>query len=242
MLVVAQFTQGGGAPATGLTLADIDLYLWRRNKSTGVVGAVWNPQNPTVEVGGGGQYARVYSEDLDTYDYFAYAEYTGVAVLDSDYSYQGGLPAECVSKKLAVNFTSLQAALKGNDLEILRGDTLDLDVTRLGDISTRSKLWFTIKDDKDDTDALAQVQIEESAGLLYIAGTTATVAGNGSITVTDAANGDITIVLAAVESAKLVDTSGSWYWDVQVLTAAGVVQTLTRGRVVVIGDTTRATS
>jgi hypothetical protein len=242
MLVVAQFTQGGGAPATGLTLTDIDLYLWRRNKVTGAIAAIWSPQNPSAEVGAAGQYVRSYAEDLDTYDYFAYAEYTGVAALDSDYSYQGGLPAECVSRNLAVNFTQLQAALKGNDLEILRGDTLDLDVTRLGDISTRSKLWFTIKDDKDDADTLAQVQIEESAGLLYIAGAAATIAGNGSITITDAANGDITIVLAAVETAKLVDTSGSWYWDVQVLTAAGVVQTLARGRVVVIGDVTRATS
>jgi len=87
MIVSALFTKDGGDPATGLALADIDLYLSSRNKSTGAVAVVWAGVNPTEELVGG-LYSKAYVEDTMTYDYFAYAEYTGATVLDSNYSLQ----------------------------------------------------------------------------------------------------------------------------------------------------------
>ena len=86
LAVAAFFTDGGGTPATGLTLADIDLYLTSQNKTTGVDAVVWNgTQNPTEEIDNVGAYARIYATaDLDTYNYFLNATYTGVAVLDVD--------------------------------------------------------------------------------------------------------------------------------------------------------------
>ena len=241
MLIVAQFTQGGGQPATGLALVDIDLYLYSRHKVTGAIANIWTPQPPTQEVGTGGQYTRDYAAaDLANYDYFAWAEYTGVAVLDSDYSYQGGLPSECISRTLAVTYTQLKAAMSGNDIDILRGDTLELRIEKLGNISLRDKLWFTVKNDKDTADTGAWIQIEETAGLLYINGAAALTPANGSITVTDAITGKITVALAAVETAKLADM-GNLYWDVQMLDTP-TVTTLVRGRAVIVGDSTRATS
>ena len=52
----------------------------------------------------------------------------------------------------------------GDTLELQRGDTLTVTATRLGDISGRDSLWFTVKDDTADADILAQIQIEETAG------------------------------------------------------------------------------
>jgi len=90
MLITVLFTKNTGEPATGLTLADIDLYLNRRTIATGAVAPVWSGVNPTEEVGGG-IYSRAYSgEDISTYDYFAYGQYTGVTTLDSTYALQTG--------------------------------------------------------------------------------------------------------------------------------------------------------
>lgn len=84
--VSAIFTKDSGDPATGLTLTDIDIYLYRRAKSDGTVTTVWNGENPTEEVGGG-IYTKAYaSDDPATYDYFAFAQYTGATELDSNYA------------------------------------------------------------------------------------------------------------------------------------------------------------
>jgi len=86
LTVAAFFTDGGGSPATGLALADIDLYLTSQNKSTGADAVIWTgAENPTEEIDNIGAYTRIYAlADFDTYDYFVVATYTGAAVLDVD--------------------------------------------------------------------------------------------------------------------------------------------------------------
>ena len=96
MIVTVLFTKDSGQPATGLTLADIDLYLYRRTRADGTVAAVWSGVNPTEEIGGG-LYSRSYTDDPDTYDYYGYAQYTGATTLDVDYSLQGGSFATTVT-------------------------------------------------------------------------------------------------------------------------------------------------
>jgi len=94
ILVTALFTKNSGEPATGLTLTDIEITLYRRAKSDGSVSTLWTAQNPTDEIGGG-LYARSYTgEDHATYTYHAFAEYTGADALDSNYSVQNNA-AEC---------------------------------------------------------------------------------------------------------------------------------------------------
>jgi hypothetical protein len=107
LVISALFTQAGGDPATGLALADIDLYLFSRNRTTGAVAAVWNPQNPTEEIGGGLYSRALTTADEQTYDYYAYAQYTGVAILDSNYSLQASpnVPNCCTHSPGAVEFT-----------------------------------------------------------------------------------------------------------------------------------------
>lgn len=88
IVVAAQFTKNTGEPATGLTLAEIDLYLTSVTNAGGVAAVVWDgTENPTAEVDNCGTYVRRYtSADLDTYAYFVAAEYTGATVLDADYA------------------------------------------------------------------------------------------------------------------------------------------------------------
>lgn len=137
-------------------------------------------------------------------------------------------------------YVSTRTIPHGDDLDLQRGDTWSIAFQRLGDISLRDKLWFTLKDDRADTDATAWVQIEETAGLEYINGAEADTSANGSITVTDAAKGDLTVALAAVESAKL-ENIGNLFYDIQALTGT-TITTLVRGRAVIMSDSTRATS
>lgn len=123
------------------------------------------------------------------------------------------------------------------DLQIRRGDTLEILAYRLGDLSAIDDMWFTLKRRLADTDTESQIQISLDAGLLAIDGAAATVAANGSITITNAAVGNLTIELAAEESAKL-DGGYVGYWDIQTLTG-DVVATTVYGNAMVIGDATR---
>jgi len=144
------------------------------------------------------------------------------------------------TRTLTQSAASVTSAVSGSTLTVLRGDTFTGAITGLGDISSRSKLWFTVKEDKDDADTAAIIQIDEANGLLYLNGASAT-AGNGSISVDDENAGDITITIKPAATDDLNVTSGLYY-DIQVLTSGGVVSTLTSGTCNITADVTRAIS
>ena len=147
-----------------------------------------------------------------------------------------------VTRTLTQSAAAVAAAVAGSVITIHRGDSLSASITGLGDISGRSKLWFTIKAQRSLVDAAAVVQIEESAGLVYLDGADASArSANGSITVTDAVAGDITIALDEVETDDL-DVATGLYYDIQVLTSGGAVSTLSSGSAAVTADVTRAVS
>lgn len=236
IIVTATFTKNTGEPATGLTLADIDLYLTRQNNTTGADTVVWNgTQNPTEEIDNIGAYTRIYAgADFDVYTYYARASYTGATVLDTDH-------ATGTAGKLTATLTQagaeVAATLSGSDLTIRRGDSLSVALTSLGDISGRTKLWFTVKEQASDPDTAAVFQIEETDGLLYIDGDDAGTSGNGAITVDDEAAGDITVTLDETETAKL-RPNDSLVYDIQVLDS-GSISTLSAGEAEVTADVTR---
>lgn len=120
------------------------------------------------------------------------------------------------------------------------GDNLSEDLTYLGDLTGRTKLWVTLKRSLSDADSAALIQIEETDGLLYINGTAATTAGNGSVAVTNVAAGNLTWALEAEESVKIIGTAGKCYLDVKWADAAGDVWTLHRKKVTITADSTRA--
>ena len=88
LLVSASFTKDAGDVATGLTLADIELYLTCVDRGTGVETVIWPlagpvTVNPTSEIDDMGAYIRIYT-DADPLQnvYFGRADYVGATVLD----------------------------------------------------------------------------------------------------------------------------------------------------------------
>lgn len=236
VIVTAAFTKNTGEPATGLTLAEIDLYLTRQDNTSGADAVVWDgTQNPTEEIDNIGAYTRIYTgADFDVYTYHARASYTGATALDTDH-------VTGMAGKLTATLTQagaeVAAALSGDKLTIRRGDSFSVTFTGLGDISGRTKLWLTVKEEYAHADSAATFQIEETAGLLYIDGSVAETAGNGVITVDDEVAGDVTATVAKAETPQLRPNNALVY-DVQVLDDDEIT-TLTAGDAEVTADVTR---
>ncbi len=89
--VNARFTfpggSGPGEPAPGLMLSEIDFKLTQQDRVTLVDTIIWDgTENPTDEMAQVGIYTRKYVDaDLDLYNYFLTAHYTGVTVLDQNW-------------------------------------------------------------------------------------------------------------------------------------------------------------
>jgi hypothetical protein len=148
----------------------------------------------------------------------------------------------CVSNAI-LTFPGVKKVLQqGQDpLFMYRGDTWTQTITGLGDLTGNADIWFGIKDDKDDLDAVATVLISRTAGLEIINGAAATVPANGSIAVVGAPTGGvITVTLAAVETAKLT-ASKTYFWDVQ-KDIGGTITTPECGKIIVSADIVRTTS
>ncbi len=107
---------------------------------------------------------------------------------------------------------------------IRRGDTWTGTFTGLGSIAGWSKLWFTVRENKDDADTVSTLQVVLSSpavgtdGLLYLSGAVTTAAW-GIIAVTSAPNGDLTITILSNATKDLASQSGLNY-DIQVLIGA----------------------
>jgi hypothetical protein len=141
------------------------------------------------------------------------------------------LPADVwayTSRTLTQTAAAVTAAVTGSTVTQYRATSWSFSLTGLGSLAARTKLYFTVKRSGLDGDGGAVVQIEETAGLVYVNGAAATVAGNGTLTVTDAATGAITITLADDETAAL-ETADAIYYDVKMITATGS-QLMTIGR------------
>lgn len=144
------------------------------------------------------------------------------------------------TRTLTMSGASVAAAVEGSQITVMRGDTLSAALTGLGALTGYVSLDFTVKRHKKSTDDEAIIRIRLNAtgigdGLLRLNGAASTPA-DGSITIDDLAAGDITIALEAVETKELL--RGVYYYDVQLITAAGV-STLTLGTVEVVEDVTR---
>lgn len=144
-----------------------------------------------------------------------------------------------VSRTLTQTSAQVQAAMSGTTMLIHRGDTFTAPLTGLGNISTRTKLYFTVKGNKSDLDSGAIIQLEETAGLTVLNGAAYTTVTDGSIVVTDAVTGALTITLKPDVTKSLA--GNGLYYDLQIVTATGVT-TITAATCNVVEDVTRAVS
>lgn len=102
----------------------------------------------------------------------------------------------------------------------------------------RTRLWFCVKKDKGDSDSNALIDLEETDGLVRLNREPAT-AAEGTLTVIDAVAGDIHPEISAEAMKRLAPDT--YYYDLQVRYATGVVKTLAEGTFIVRADVKRDT-
>lgn len=130
-----------------------------------------------------------------------------------------------------------------NAITLLRGDTLDLELSGLGEIIEldTDEIWFTVKASNTlstgDDDSNAIIQITMSEGLVFINGEAAVDPTEGEITIVSE-DGTLGIVLEEAVTAEL-DPSISMRYDIQILDTDGNVTTLAYGDFIVETDVTR---
>lgn len=144
------------------------------------------------------------------------------------------------TRTLTQSAASVAAAVAGSTITCQRGDTLSASLTGLGDLSDRVKLWGTVKSDPSLPDTAATLMAEETAGLTRVNGAAYTTITDGDITVTDEVTGALTWTIQPAVTKDLAP--GPYTYDLQKLTAAGVVTTVTYAQFIVTGtgDITRA--
>jgi len=145
---------------------------------------------------------------------------------------------EYSSRTLTQSAASVTTAVTGSNITVMRGDYWSISLTGLGSLAGRTKLYFTVKKSRTDTDAESIIQIEETAGLLYLNGAVAGTASNGSLTVTNETTGAVTIVLKAAETDDIEPSE--LLYDVQISDASGNPTTISDGGTfTVTADVTR---
>jgi len=144
------------------------------------------------------------------------------------------------TRTLTQSAAAVTAALAGSTVTILRGDTVSIAFTALGNVTGYQAVWFTVKASPGvEADADSLIMAKTATGLVYLNGAAATTAGDASVTVTDATTGAVTVLLKAAATAALTPQAGLAY-DVQWKDATGQIFTLTTGTANITADTTRA--
>lgn len=113
-----------------------------------------------------------------------------------------------------------------DNLEFYRGDDWKLDVTLKDEDGlaidlTGATVFFTVKENESDADTSAVITEDVTSH-------------------TDPTNGETSIEVSDTETDDV--DPGTYYYDIQVKTAAGNIQTVVKGTLTVLTDITRRTS
>ena len=141
----------------------------------------------------------------------------------------------------------------GDPLIIYRDTTVYISLTGLGDTTgaAATKIFFTAKENLEDADSSSIIQLvctranpisdPDTDDLLYINKAAPTAATEGTFVFADHTDGTAEITIAAVASADLpIYAATPLYWDVKMVTAAGVSTILSTGLMYIYGTSTRA--
>lgn len=147
------------------------------------------------------------------------------------------------SRTLTIPSQSVQD-ISDADIAVFRGDTLDLSLSGLGNISDYESMYFTVKYFyKKDSDSESTLQVVKrlsgtNEGLLYVNGVPSSGSSLGIISIIDSANGDVNIFIDASVMAQV--SIKDYQYDYELIRIDGTVSTLTTGVMSVVGDVTRA--
>jgi hypothetical protein len=156
-----------------------------------------------------------------------------------DYDSGGGGGTTVINNYITIPAAVAQASIVAAQITIVRGDTLQVALPLMGDISARTKLTFTAKTSASDADTAAIIQVVEDVGLTRLNGSGTVTAGNASLVVDGESVGHVLLTISGVDTAQLAISD--LVWDCQFITATQV-STPISGGLGVVPDVTRATS
>jgi hypothetical protein len=203
-------------------------------------GAEANPATLPAEAPAGSGFVKVSFSQAETNGEVIKLRWVDAAGAEWDDGGATWRTSTVVLSDLPTSAAAASASASAGEILVIRGDSMDQDITGLGDITTRTETWFTVKAQLDDADADAIIMISEGTGLEILNGVdvSATRAAEGSITVTNAGTGALTIWVNPTATDELVPSSKRQY-DIQ-WTDATDVTTPAMGRFRVQADATRA--
>lgn len=208
------------------------------------VGNLVLADEPAAEIGGG-LYCVTFTSTL-TKDFLGVFKTSDMgvdakhfpALYPAQLSEVTGLADEVYSRLVTVPAVNL-AIPSESAVSAQAGDTVNFQITGLGNLMNAVKIYLTVKQRKTDPDANSIVQWELTSGLKYIMATVGT-PGNGSLTMLDNVNGNIELKLQASESVRIPE--GTYFFDVKVIENTAEVYTKARGEITFFYDITKAVS
>lgn len=136
---------------------------------------------------------------------------------------------------LSQTASSAVAAMTGSDLAMVCGITYSTTISGLTIPATWSKIYFTVKDDLDDSDAASVLQITDLAtpdaaidGIVYLNGVAATVTTRayGSLVINQAGG---TVAITVTDEGTALIPTGKYSYDLKCILAAGTTTQLSSG-------------
>lgn len=146
-------------------------------------------------------------------------------------------------RTLTVVAAGTRAVIKKSLITIHRGDTINIPIIGLGDLTNYQDIDFTVKetDRARDNDAIIRIRKNVGAssdGLIRLNKEAAGTSTDGSIVIDDVSLGNITITIKPAATVTLVPVN-DLYYDIQMITLT-TVDTMSVGQCDIIADVTRA--
>lgn len=140
----------------------------------------------------------------------------------------------------AATTISVVSVIAGGRITVRPYTTWTINISGLGSLVGRTKLWFDVKDDPATQDDDASfLRVEETAGLQRINGA-AGVGANATLVVTDAVAGNITVTVNKSQTG--IPPRAGRVWQVKMGIAAGADTVITEGEFNVGQTVTRTTA
>lgn len=136
--------------------------------------------------------------------------------------------------------SSATSPAEGDPLEIYRDTTVYITLTGIGATTGYTKIWFTVKEDLEDADTDAILQIDTTDKLKYIDGEAGTSTDGLLVIDSEEETADITLLQASAQLLP-VYTAYPAFWDLKMLND-GVVSLLSTGEIYIYSTPTRSIS
>lgn len=128
---------------------------------------------------------------------------------------------EAIRDTLSSSGVTIVSAVDGDDVTVYTYSRWNFQLTGLGDISSRTALYFTVKrDPRGEADSVSMLQVKETTGALYLNRAAASSAAYASLVVDNETTGSVTVTVTATGVGSIAPERGLT-WEVKEVTADG---------------------